>query len=74
MTKFIFYAFLYFSFCKSAAAVAAATQPPRDDLSEFQSDVPEISDRQTGEPFVAIEVMLLSFGISCLGISFISVS
>ncbi|KAK9926047.1 hypothetical protein M0R45_023301 [Rubus argutus] len=33
----------------SAAAVAAATQRPRDDLVEFQSDVPEISDRQTGK-------------------------
>ncbi|XP_004299333.1 PREDICTED: two-component response regulator-like APRR1 [Fragaria vesca subsp. vesca] len=33
----------------SAAAVAAATEPPLDDQLEFQSDVPEISDRQTGK-------------------------
>lgn len=39
----------FFFFLKSAAAVAAAAEPPLDDQLEFQSDVPEISDRQTGE-------------------------
>ncbi|XP_040366650.1 two-component response regulator-like APRR1 isoform X1 [Rosa chinensis] len=29
--------------------VSAATEPPLDDQLEFQSDVPEISDRQTGK-------------------------